>query len=346
MICFTCKISKGVYGISKEDSLMKLAVRLFEDDGTFSVQEEKLKGIANIELKPSSSEEEIIKNAKDADFLIVGYEQITPKVMDSLPNLKMVCFQSIGVNGINLNEANIRNIPVAHISTYCVPEVADYVLACILAENRKIYQFNDNVKNDKEWIYDKFPKMRRLGNQTVGLLGFGNIPRTITERLKAFGCDVIAYDPFISEEVFESYGVKSATMEEIFENSDYISCHLPLMSATENIIDEKLFDITNNSPVFINSARGGVVKESALIDALDNDKVSFAYLDVLQSETPNLETDPLVLHAKTILTPHSAFYSEDSMQQSGIDTVDNIIHYVNKNYDSIDLVNRKNIEIK
>ena len=188
--------------------------------------------------------------------------------------------------------------------------------------------------------------MRRLSNQTVGLLGFGNIPRAITDRLKVFGCTVIAYDPFLPEEVFESYGVESVTMEEIFEKSDYISCHLPLMKATEDIIDEKLFNLATKSPAFINSARGGVVNEDDLITALDNNKISFAYLDVLKSEYPDLETNALVLHDKTILTPHSAFFSEDSMQQSGIDTVENIIQYLNGNYDSIDLVNRKNIEIK
>lgn len=324
---------------------MELVVRLFEEDGTFENQKALIEGHANIELRPSFNEDEIIENAKDAHYIICGYEQITKNVLDNLPNLKMVVFQSIGVNGINMSDANERNLPVSNISQYCVPEVADYVLACILSDNRKLVQFNESVKKDKKWLYDEFIGMRRLQNQTVGLLGFGNIPKLVREKLRTFGCDVIAYDPFVSEEVFENLNVRKATIEEVFQEADYISAHLPLNNATANIINWDLLSKTTKAPAFINSARGGVVDEDALIKAMDEGLISYSYLDVLKSEYPDLDKEPLVLHNKTLLTPHSAFYSLDSMAQAGTDAIMNVIHYINKDFDKVDMVNRRDITL-
>lgn len=325
---------------------MDLIVRLFEEDGTFENQQEMVQGIANIALRPSATEAEIIENAKDAQFIICGYEQITENVLKNLPNLKMVVFQSIGVNGIDMQAANAINMPVANISQYCVEEVADYVVACIMADNRKLVQYNDSVKEEGKWEYDLFPGVRRLNTQTVGLLGFGNIPKLVREKLRAFGCEVLAYDPFVDDAVFESLDVKKASMEEVFENSDYISVHLPLNPATENILDATYFNLAKNKPAFINSARGGVIDEPALLAALDKDLLSYAYLDVLKNEYPDLATEPLVMHPKTLVTPHSAFYSQDSMAQAGSDAVQNIIHFINQDFDQIDMVNRRNITLK
>lgn len=325
---------------------MELVVRLFEEDGTFENQKNLIKDIANIELRPSFTEAEIIENAKDAHYIICGYEQITAHVLDNLPNLKMVVFQSIGVNGINMSDAISRNLPVANISQYCVPEVADYVLACILSDNRKLVQFNHSVKVNKNWVYDEYIGMRRLSNQTVGLLGFGNIPRLVREKLRSYGCDVIAYDPFVSEEVFSELGVRKGSIEEVFAQADFISAHLPLNDATANIINWDLLSQTTKSPAFINSARGGVVDEGALIKAMDEGFISYSYLDVLKSEYPDLDKEPLVLHDKTLLTPHSAFYSLDSMAQAGTDAVMNVINYIKKDFTKVDIVNRRDITLE
>lgn len=324
---------------------MELIVRLFEDDGTVSDQREMVEGIARYEVRPSSTEEEIIENAKDASFIIVGYEQITANVLNNLPNLKMVAFQSIGVNGIDMETAIEKNIPVCNIGTYCVPEVADYVTATILADNRQLFQLNHLVKQEKKWQYDAVPNMRRLSQQTVGFVGFGNIPRTVRDRLVAFGCKVVAYDPFLEDSVFKQNHVEKVTLEEVFKVSDYISLHLPLTPQTNESINKDLFNLTEKQPVLINSARGGVVNEADLVSALDSEQISFAYLDVLKSEFPDLETDPLVLHKKTLLTPHSAFYSVDSMKQSGTDSIRNVINFINKNYDAVEIVNRNAITL-
>lgn len=324
---------------------MDLIVRLFEDDGTVANQEKMAEGIAEYRVRPSVTEQEIIENAKDASFIIVGYEQITEKVLDSLPNLKMVCFQSIGVNGVDMDAANKRNIPVSNIGTYCVPEVADYTLAAILADNRKLVQLNETVKQEKRWQYDAFPSMRRLSEQTVGFVGFGSIPRAIRERLVPFGAKVIAYDPFIDAETMAESDVEKVSIEEVFTNSDFISLHIPLTPETANSIDESLFNLATKKPTFINSARGGVVNEQDLVAALDSGNINFAYLDVLQSEFPDLDNDVLVQHDKTLITPHTAFYSLDSMEQSGIDSLQNIIDFIQKNYDDVQIVNRRSITI-
>lgn len=322
-------------------------VRLFEDNTLQNELDflEAYKDLIEIEVRPSFTEEEVIENAKDADFILVGYEPITKKVLDQLPNLKMVAYRSIGFNSIDLAYANEINLPVSHISQYCIEEVADYVAAAILMHNRRILDFNESVKTDKKWDYTLFPDMRRLSSQTVGFIGFGNIAQLVTKRLAPFGCKMIAYDPYLDAETFNQLNVESTSLEEIFKSADYISSHLPLSPETENSINKNLFDLTENSPVFINSSRGGVVNEDDLIAALNNKQLSYAILDVLQSEYPDLNSLPFMDMANVILTPHIAFYSQEAFIQSADDSLRNIINFIQKDYSQVELVNRKSINL-
>lgn len=320
---------------------MLKVVRLFEDN-MLPYEEAMIKSLgldAELYVRPSVTEEEIIKNAKDADVVIAVYEPLTRRVLDALPQLKIVLFRSIGFNSIDLAAANERELPVSHAGKYCVDEVANYVLAAILMHNRRILDFNHSVKVDKKWDYELYPDMRRLSSQTIGLIGFGNIPRLVRQRLSSFGPTVIAYDPFVSDDVFEQYGVQKVSLEELFEKSDYISSHLPLNKATEGILNKKLFDLTTKSPVFINSSRGGVVNESDLIKALDTKKLSYAILDVVSSEDPDLEKLPFLSRPDVVLTPHIAFYSQEAFIQGAQDNFRNLDAFLKGNLKDAEIVN-------
>lgn len=322
-------------------------VRLFED-GTEECERSYLKSNnldVSIEVKPSYTEEEVINNAKDADFIIVGYENISKKVIESLPKVKMVVFRSIGFNGIDLDYANKTHLPVAHISRYCTQEVADYVVAAILVHNRRLIDFNNSVKNDKKWDYNLFPDMRRLSALTVGLIGMGNIPKLVSKRLLPFGCKIIAYDPYLPQSVFDQYHVESVSLAEIFEKADYISSHLPLNPETEKLIDQKYFNMTSKAPVFINSSRGGVVNEEDLIVALKTGKLSYAILDVLSTETPDLSNLEFIKMDNVVLTPHIAFYSQEAFSQSAIESLENIKNFIAGNYAEVQLVNRSSLNL-
>lgn len=320
-------------------------VRLFEDN----MFEHELQAIQALNLdlemvvRPSQTPSEIIENAKDADIIITVYEPLTKEVLSQLPNLKLVVYRSIGFNSVDLAYANERQLPVSHITQYCVDEVANYVVAAILSHNRRILDFNQSVKVDHKWDYELFPDMRRLSSLTVGLIGFGNIPRLVAQRLQVFGCKVMAYDPFVPAEVFANAGVTQVSLEEIFANSDYISSHLPLNDSTKEMLNATLFNLCENQPVFINSSRGGVVNEKDLVAALQAGKLSYAILDVVHSEDPDLSKLPFMQMDNVVLTPHIAFYSQEAFIQGVQDNFKNIQAFLNGDLAHAEIVNLKQI---
>ncbi|EGO5250795.1 C-terminal binding protein [Enterococcus faecalis] len=321
-------------------------VRLFEDN----MFEHELKVIKELNLDlemkvhPSQTSAEIIENAKDADIIITVYEPLTKEVLSQLPNLKLVVYRSVGFNSVDLAYANERRLPVSHITQYCVDEVANYVIAAILSHNRRILDFNESVKVDHKWDYELFPDMRRLSSLTVGLIGFGNIPRLVAQRLQVFGCKLIAYDPFVDAEIFAKSNVKQASLEEIFEQSDYISSHLPLNNSTKGILNKNLFNLCQKQPVFVNSSRGGVVNEVDLVAALQLGKLSYAILDVVNSEDPDLSKLPFMQMNNVVLTPHIAFYSQEAFIQGVQDNFKNIQAFLNGDLAKAEIVNLKQIQ--
>ena len=321
-------------------------VRLFEDN----MFEHELQAIQALNLdlemvvRPSQTPSEIIENAKDADIIITVYEPLTKEVLSQLPNLKLVVYRSIGFNSVDLAYANERQLPVSHITQYCVDEVANYVVAAILSHNRRILDFNQSVKVGHKWDYELFPDMRRLSSLTVGLIGFGNIPRLVAQRLQVFGCKVMAYDPFVPAEVFANAGVTQVSLEEIFAHSDYISSHLPLNDSTKEMLNATLFNLCENQPVFINSSRGGVVNEKDLVVALQSGKLSYAILDVVHSEDPDLSKLPFMQMDNVVLTPHIAFYSQEAFIQGVQDNFKNIQAFLNGDLSHAEIVNLKQIQ--
>lgn len=321
-------------------------VRLFEDN----MFEHELQAIQALNLdlemvvRPSQTPSEIIENAKDADIIITVYEPLTKEVLSQLPNLKLVVYRSIGFNSVDLAYANERQLPVSHITQYCVDEVANYVVAAILSHNRRILDFNQSVKVGHKWDYELFPDMRRLSSLTVGLIGFGNIPRLVAQRLQVFGCKVMAYDPFVPAEVFANAGVTQVSLEEIFAHSDYISSHLPLNDSTKEMLNATLFNLCENQPVFINSSRGGVVNEKDLVAALQSGKLSYAILDVVHSEDPDLSKLPFMEMDNVVLTPHIAFYSQEAFIQGVQDNFKNIQAFLNGDLAHAEIVNLKQIQ--
>ncbi|MFA5576165.1 MAG: C-terminal binding protein [Tissierellaceae bacterium] len=292
-----------------------------------------------VEVVAGASPEEIVDKCKDADALLIGYETVTNEVMDALPNLKLIQFMAIGVEGIDLAHARSKNIAVANVPTYCLNEVADHALALILSINRRISQFNRSVE-EGQWDIRLYPEITRLGESTVGLLGFGNIPRAVNKRLQAFGAKVIAYDPFLAKEVGEEHNVELVSLDELMERSDYISSHLPLNKHTEKLINKDLFDKMKDGVVFINTSRGGVVDEEELIKAVDSGKISYAGLDVLVEEYPDIENHPLNHRDNVVFTPHVAYYSRNSERDLLVFAGRSVKDYLLGKQESVSIVNR------
>lgn len=318
-----------------------LKIYLITDDLDEKMAREKLTPYGEFFYWPCRTEQEIIDNCKDANILISLYEPITSRVMSALTQLRFISLASIGYNTVDMDYATDSKIHVSNNPNYCTEEVADHTVALILALNRGLFQYHKSVQQDKVWLYDiAGPDMHRLSTRTLGLAGFGSIARKVAGRMKAFGSRVMAYDPYVAKEVGEGLGVEIVPLGTLLEESHIISVHMPLTRNTENFFNRERFCLMKQKPMFINCARGGVVDEDDLIEALDNGQVSTAGLDVLKSETPDLENCGFLNRDNVILTPHAAFYSLNSMEESQILTVEHVKCFLQGQLTKIPLVNR------
>lgn len=321
---------------------MKKVVLTYDSPGGLENEQKVFGNFAEFVKIPCETEDDLIKNCIDADAVLCVYEPFTAYVMDNLPKLKIISVRAIGVDTVDIKAAKERGIAVTNIPRYCTNEVADHTVMLMLAINRRLILFHNSVQKDKLWKYDICLDISRLGESTIGLLGFGNIPRLVTERLKGFGPKIIAYDPYVDDKIANAYGVELVDMDTLYKNADYICSHLPHNKHTEKVINKEAFDKMKDGVVFINTGRGKVVDEEALINALDEGKVGYAGLDVLEEEYPDMSTSPLNGRSNVILTPHVAYYSQASVRDAKIHAAENILCYLKGEYEKCSIVNGVN----
>lgn len=260
--------------------------------------------------KQCKTEEDVIQECKDAVGLIDQYAPITRKVMESLPNLKVVGRYGVGVNTIDIDAATEMGIQVLNVPDYCMDEVSNQAISLMLACHRKLNILDYQVHH-KGWDYKIAKPIHRLYGQTLGLLGFGRIPKMVAQKAKAFGLQVIAYDPYVAPEVGLQYDVKILPLEAVLKESDILSVHVPLTKDTEGILDEKAFSLMKDDAIVVNTSRGPLINEKALYEALKNHKIGYAGLDVTIQE-PIEKDNPLLSLDNIIITPHVAWYSEEA----------------------------------
>ena len=270
---------------------------------------------ANAEViqAPSSSEEDIIKSAEHADAILVTYAKLNENILRSLKNCKAIGRFGIGVDNIDLKVAGELGISVNYVPDYCLDEVSDQAMAMIISMARKIPQSNKLVQSGR-WEMPAVVPMYRLRGKTVGLIGFGNIPRLMTPKAQAFGFKVIAADPYAPKELFEKFNVESVTMDELYERSDFISVHAPLLPETKGLVNKEAFKKMKKTAIIVNTARGPLIDEKDLIEALNNKEIGGAGLDVVETE-PLPEDSALIGRDNVILAPHTAFYSVEALEE-------------------------------
>ncbi len=256
------------------------------------------------------TEDEVIANCRDADILINQYAPITAKVMDKLPNFKMVVRYGVGVDNVEVAEAVKRGITVCNIPDYGTGEVADHALALMLALVRKIPYMNEVTKTEAWDCTRAFP-IKRLSEQTVGILGFGRIGQAFAKRVHALGCTVIACDHHLEPGELHACGyVTGVSLEELIERSDIISIHCPPLKG-QYIFDAESFQHMKKGVYIINDARGGIIDEEALDRALEDGTVAGAALDCVKGE-PMQPGCPIQRHKNLLVTPHMGWYSQQA----------------------------------
>ncbi|MFD1067027.1 C-terminal binding protein [Oceanobacillus locisalsi] len=277
--------------------------------------EEKILNSKNIELvkMQCKTEDEVIEASHDADGIINLYAPISSRVIGELTNCKVITRYGVGVDTIDLGAATEKGICIGNVPDYGIDEVSDHSLALIMSLLRKINSSNQIVKNGT-WDVNLSKPVYRLKTLTIGLVGFGNIPRRLAMKLQALGVNVVVSDPFVSVEIAEESNVTLVSLEELCEKSDVISVHAPLNAGTRGMIGTKEFKLMKKGVYLVNTARGPVIDEKSLIEALENGTVAGVGLDVLESE-PIDPNHPFLTMDNVTLTPHMAGYSEESAEE-------------------------------
>ena len=266
---------------------------------------------AEVIVAPNGDEDTLINLAKDVDAIMTCFAKVTDKVIRSAENCVAIGRFGVGVDNIDVTTATELGIPVTYVPDYCVDEVSDHVLAMLHTWNRKIALFSQSVKNDGWGHLGLTMRIKRLRGKTIGIVGFGRIGQAVAEKASAFGLEILASDPVITEEVVESHGGKLVSLTELLKNSDFVSLHAPLTAATEKMIGPKELDLMKDDSFLINAARGPLIDESALYDALSNGKIGGAGLDVMVENEP-AKDHPLMQLENILITPHTAFFSQES----------------------------------
>jgi D-3-phosphoglycerate dehydrogenase len=264
-------------------------------------------------MAKSPSAADILAVARDADAVLVTYAKLPGELLRQLTRCKAIGRFGLGVDNIDLPAAKELGIAVNYVPDYCLREVSDHAMALLLALARKIPLSNKLVQSGR-WEVPPIVPLRRLEGHVLGLIGFGNIPRALAPKAKSFGFKVITHDPYVGKDVLDKAGVEGVSFDDLLARSDFISVHAPLLPATRGLLDAATFSKMKTGAYVINTARGPLIDEGALVQALDSGKVGGAALDVVASE-PLAKDSPLLNRDNVILTPHTAFYSVEALEE-------------------------------
>jgi len=263
-------------------------------------------------------EEELIRECRDADGLLNQYALMTRKVLENLPKVKAIARYGVGVDSIDLKAATDLGIIVANVPDYCIDEVAIQAVTMLMALIRKTVFFHQKVKSG-QWDFQQGMPIHRIRGKTLGLVGCGKIGLQVAEIVSSLGVRVLAFDPYIQK----LEGIERVDLDFLLKESDFISIHCPLNESSRHLIGEDAFRKMRKNPLIINTSRGPVIDEKALIEALKEGRVSGAGLDVLEKEPPDLQ-NPLLKMENVLLSPHMGFYSDESIKELNRRTAESV----------------------
>jgi D-3-phosphoglycerate dehydrogenase len=266
-----------------------------------------------LRLAKSASPDDILAVARDADAILVTYAKLPGELLRALTRCKAIGRFGLGVDNIDIPAAAALGITVTYVPDYCMQEVSDHAMALLLALVRKVPLANQLVQAGR-WEVPPLVPIHRLSGRVLGLVGFGNIPRALAPKARSFGLRVVAHDPQVPAGVMSAAGVEAVGFDELLAMSDFVSVHAPLLPATRGLFGADVFRRMKKGAMLINTARGPLVEEDALIAALDRGHLGGAALDVVAVE-PLPAQSRLIGRDNVILTPHTAFYSVEALEE-------------------------------
>lgn len=247
---------------------------------------------------------------READALLVTIHRVSAELIATLERCRIISRSGTGLDAIDIPAATAKGIWVAYVPDYSIDEVSSHAVGLLLAHARGIPWLVESTRAGS-WTHQLIAPRRRLRGQTLGLLGFGRIGQAVAVKARGLGLEIIAHDPFLDDQTIAAAGVRPVDRETLLRESDYLSLHVPLTDANRQFIDAQALALMKPTAFVINTARGGLIDEDALLHAVKSGQIAGAGLDVLSVEPPPAD-HPLLHEPRILITPHTGWYSEDS----------------------------------
>ncbi|MFO7900262.1 MAG: C-terminal binding protein [Planctomycetota bacterium] len=292
---------------------------------SYDPEREQLAAAGDVELVLAECETEadVAEACRDADGVITRLAPVGPDAINAMENCRVIARYGVGVDNVDVDAATEKGIPVCNVRGYCNEDVSDHALALLLSCVRRTVSRDRQVRAG-EWDIGSAEPVYRIAGKTLGLVGYGAIPRVLRRKVSGFGLDeVLIFDPYVSEDDAAAAGVRKVTLDELCQRSDLISIHAPLTDETRGMIGAEQFAAMKPTAIVVNTSRGPVVDTDALVDALKTGKIMSAGVDVYDPEPPPKDS-PLFDLPNIALTDHTGWYSEESqleLQQSAATNV-------------------------
>ena len=269
-------------------------------------------GGAEIIVAPNGDEDTLVELAKDVAGILTCFAKVTERVVRAAEKCVVIGRYGVGVDNIDVDTATELGIAVTYVPDYCIPEVSDHVMAMLLSWNRRIVFF-DRATKTKGWGTEGLGmRIMRLEGKKLGVVGCGRIGRAVADRARAFGLQVLVADPFVTAEAAQEAGAVKMELLELLSESDFVTLHSPLIPQTQGMMGKDEFAQMRPDAFLITAARGGLIDEDALYDALTSGQIAGAGLDVLVDLDPPLDHRISQLE-NVIITPHTAFFSQEAV---------------------------------
>jgi len=280
---------------------------LIDPLGRHSDIESDILAAAGVDLvaRKCTTDDEVVALARDADAVMVVIYPITEAVLAQCPKLRVIVRYGVGVDNVDLAAATAHGVMVCNVPDYCIDEVANHSMAMLLALNRRLVPQGNAMRLATRF---RLAPMGRLRGETLGLIGFGRLARAVADRARGFGLTVIAYDPYAAAGPAD---VRLLPLDTVLAEADYVSVHVPLTSQTRDLIGAREFALMKPTAYIISTARGGIISERDLAQALDAGQLAGAGLDVWEQE-PVSPDNPLLGYPQVIPTPHTGYFSNES----------------------------------
>jgi len=278
--------------------------------------------VAGVDDRTGITADELLEIIGDYDALIVrGRTKVTAAVFAAAGNLKAVGRAGVGVDNIDLAAAQSHGVTVVNAPTATTIAVAEHTLALMLSLIRLVPRADATMKSG-QWNKKQLVGTE-LHGKTLGIIGMGNIGSGVAQRAAAFGMDILGYDPFLSEEQITQRGAEAVALKDLYARSDFVSLHIPLSPQTRNLIDGQAIGFMKRGAYLICAARGGVVDETALLNALESGQIAGAALDVFSTEPPGLTA--LVAHPNVVATPHVGAQTAEAQVRAAVDIAEEVL---------------------